>query len=165
MYSSVVALIGLIVIGFIVYMAFRDRLFSEGYEPNPHPAIAPLEVRTEPVAPPRTVAPSGPSAPSQAAPSDEVVVYGDPSARDPYADKQERANAPEKMRYPERSYRPAVENTDISLAGQAGIAGEPAQNSPQAYQKFQTEFIQNSGEFMNGVYANDTTSPTNFSAF
>ena len=54
----------------------------------------------------------------------------------------------------------------MSIAQQGGIAGYPGQTSPQAYQKFQTEFVQNSGEFMDGgVYANDTMSPTNFSAF
>jgi hypothetical protein len=32
-------------------------------------------------------------------------------------------------------------------------------------QQFSTDFIQNGGEFMRGVFANDTYNDTNFSAF
>jgi hypothetical protein len=94
-----------------------------------------------------------------------MVVYGEPHATDPYADNMEASDAPETMRYPERSFRAAPPNDQTQLAMEAGIAGVPGQTSPQAYQKFGTEGIQNSGEFMNGVYANDVTSDANFSAF
>jgi hypothetical protein len=51
------------------------------------------------------------------------------------------------------------------LSQESGIAGPSGQNSPQNYQKFGIDMVQNSGAFYNGVYANDTGSDTNFSAF
>jgi hypothetical protein len=164
--SSIISLIGILILGFILYTVVKDKLFgTEGFEMNNQPGQAALEIRQLPVAPPRTITPSGPSSPAQAPPEDEEVVYGEPHAVDPYADKQEASDAPENMRYPERSYRPAPDNNQTVIASQAGIAGYPGQTSPQAYQSFNTEFVQNSGEFMNGVYANDSVSPSNFSAF
>ena len=165
--SSIISIIGILLLGFILYTVVRDKLFgTEGFEMNNQPGQAALEIRQLPVAPPRTITPSGPSAPAQAPPDDEEVIYGEPHAVDPYADHNEASDAPENMRYPERSYRPAPDNNNqINIASQAGIAGNPGQTSPQSYQSFSTEPIQNSGEFMHGVYANDTTSPPNFSAF
>jgi hypothetical protein len=164
--SSIAFFIGLILIGFIVYLTIKDWVFGkieEGYEMNNQPAEGPLEIRQSPLAPPRTITSSGPSPPSQEAPEGEVVIYGDPHARDPYADKHEASDAPENLRYPERAFRPSVPNDQVVIADEAGIAGGPGQHSPQNYQSFNTEFVQNSGAFMGGVYANDTTSPTNFS--
>lgn len=166
---SSIFVIGVILFGFIVYMAIKDKIFGndlETFEMNNQPGMAALEIRQSAVAPPRTIVSSGPNPPSQAPPDDEIVVFGEPAARDPYADKQEASDAPENMRYPERSFRPAPDNDITSIANQSGIAGYPGQNSPQNSQQYQTEFVQNSGQFMEGgVYANDTTSPTNFSAF
>jgi hypothetical protein len=168
--SSSWFIIGAILIGFVLYLSIKDSIFGthdafEGYEPNPHPAKGPVEIRQEPIAPPRTVAASGPNPPAQSAPNGEVVIYGEPAPADPYSENAEASNAPENMRYPERSFRPAPANDVDGLAVESGIAGGPGQNSSQAYQKFSAEPIQNSGEFMNGVFANDTLSDTNFSAF
>jgi hypothetical protein len=69
------------------------------------------------------------------------------------------------MTYPERSFRPAVSNDQVGLAYESGIAGSKNQYSPQNVQKFGLDMVQNSGEFYNGIYANDTTTDTNFSAF
>lgn len=165
--SSVFFIVGVILLGFVLYMIVKDKIFgaSENFEINNHPGQAALEIRQAPVAPPRTIVSSGPNPPSQTPPDNEEVIYGEPAARDPYADRMEAADAPENMRYPERAYRPAPDNTITSIAPQAGIAGPDHQTSPQAYQGFNPEFVQNSGEFMNGVYANDTTDNPNFSAF
>lgn len=166
--SSSIIMIGLIIFAFVVYLIFRDRIFGsvrEYFEVNNQPDIAALEIRQTAVAPPRKITPSGPSPPSQDSPNDEIISYGEPAARDPYADRQEASDAPESLRNPERSFRPTPMNNQSDLAVEAGIAGEPGQTSPQSYQKFNTEPIQNSGEFMNGVYANDSNSDENYSAF
>ena len=166
--SSIAFVIGIILVGFILYIVLRDWIFGktlDGYENNYRPADGPLEIRQAPLEPPRTITPSGPSPPAQAAPPSEAVVYGEPSAIDHYADHMEASDAPENMRYPERSFRPTPPNNQTGLAAEAGIAGGPGQTSPQAYQQFSTDFVQNSGEFMGGVYANDSDSPANFSAF
>lgn len=167
MNTSIFFVLGAIVLAFILYTVLRDYIFgkNEFFEVNSQPGEAALEIRQLPVDGPRTVMPSGPNPPSQSPPDDEEVRYGEPHAVDPYADSQEAADARENMRYPERSFRPSVDNDQVMIAREAGIAGSADQTSPQAYQKFNTEGIQNSGEFMGGVYANDIGSDANFSAF
>lgn len=167
--TSTIYFIGLLLIGFAVYWLVKDKLFpvdtpqtKEGFE---RPASAPIQIRQAPLYPERTVAPSGPNPPNQAAPSDEVVIYSDPVAKDPYYESQESADIPENLRYPERSFRPTVANNQTQVAVEAGIASNNMQVSADNSQKFSTDFIQNGGEFMTGVYANDTYNDTNFSAF
>ena len=164
--SGYLSILGILLLAFIFYMAVRPIVFgSEGFE---YPAPAPLEIRTGSNAEHqdvRKVMPSGPNPPSQAPPQGEVVIHGEPAAADPYAERTEAADAPENLRHVERSFRPAPDNDTVVLAAAGGIAGESAQNSPQAYQKFGTDFVQNSGEFMTGIFANDTMSDANYSAF
>jgi hypothetical protein len=167
MNPSIFFVLGAILLAFILYTVVRDYIFGkrEYFEINRQPGEAALEIRQLPVEGPRTVMPSGPNSPSQSPPDDEEVRYGEPHAVDPYADRQQAADAEENMRYPERSFRPSVDNDQTMIAREAGIAGSADQTSPQAYQKFNTEGIQNSGSFMDGVYANDVGSDANFSAF
>jgi hypothetical protein len=164
--------VGILILAFIFYMAVRPMIFDgvsaagtskEGFE---YPAPAPLEIRAGPAQEKaRRIVSSGPNPPSQAPPQGEIVINGEPAAADPYAERTETADAPENLRHVERSFRPAPDNDMVGLAPAAGIAGEAAQNSPQAYQKYGTDFVQNSGEFMSGVFANDIMSDANFSAF
>lgn len=167
MNSSLLFVLGAILLAFILYTVFREYIFGkrEYFEVNRQPGEAALEIRQLPVDGPRTVMPSGPNSPSQSPPDEEEVRYGEPHAVDPYADRQQAADAEESMRYPERSFRPSVDNDQTVIAREANIAGSPDQTSPQAYQKYNTESIQNSGSFMDGVYANDVGSDANFSAF
>jgi hypothetical protein len=162
--NSVIYIFGFLLLGFTLYWIFRDKIFAsnEGFD---RPGRADLEIRKAPVEPPRTITPSGPSPPAQMSPTSETVIYGEPAARDPFDEQYEASDAPEKMRYPENSFRPAPGNDQVQIAQEAGIAGSQMQTSPQAYQKFGTDFVQNSGEFMEGVYANDTMSDTSYSAF
>jgi len=48
---------------------------------------------------------------------------------------------------------------------ESGIGAAASQATANSMQTFAPEFAQNGGEFMNGIFANDTTEPTNFSAF
>lgn len=163
--SSYLAIIGVLILAFIIYMAIRPMIFGGAAAGFEVPAPAALEIRQAPLEKPRRIVASGPNPPSQAASDDEAVIYGEPAATDPYAERAEAADAPEQLRHVERSFRPAPQNVMTGLAVQAGIAGESAQTSPQAYQKFGTDFVQNSGEFMTGIYANDTMSDANYSTF
>ena len=92
-------------------------------------------------------------------------MHAGPAPRDPLAEDEEESNAAPKMTYPERSFRPAPPNDQVGLAEESGIAGPTNQHTPQNVQQFGLDMIQNQGEFYNGIYANDTTSDTNFSAF
>jgi len=161
-------LVGILLVGFVVYSLFRDQLFDsvdmEPFQPSTFsassPSPAPLLIREAPVYPDRQVAPSGPSPPSQASDSEEVIVYGPPQANDPYQEHQESSHIPENLRHPERAYRPAPPQEHASLAVQAGLAS-PVSTGPS----MSTEMIQNGGEFMSGVFANDNFEDSSFSAF
>jgi hypothetical protein len=152
-------------VAFGLYFAIRDKLFPGLTENFEHPGRAPLEILPSSYSPPKTVVASGPNAPSQAAPPGEVVLHAAPAPRDPYAEEEEAASAEPRMTYPERAFRPAPPNDQVGLAVEAGIAGTPGQTSPQNTQKFGIEMVQNSGEFYNGIYANDVDSNVNYSAF
>ncbi len=174
--KSSVYLFATLLIGFIVYWLIKDKLFdnydnsnnkitvksSDGFE---HPGKAPIEIRQAPIYPERTVAASGPNPPSQAAPGNETVVYSDPSPMDPYSETQQSSDIPEELRYPERSFRAPPINTNTQIAVESGVASNNHQISAQNNQRFSTDFIQNDGEFMPGIFANDTSLDTNYSAF
>lgn len=111
--------------------------------------------------------PGGPSAPSQAPPMNEVIYQPEEGPRDPSAESYESSEMPERLRHPERSFRPAPGNTEPTLweAQAAGIAGPPDPSQLQQAQMFSLEMAENGGEIMPGIFANDTLAPTNFSGF
>lgn len=137
---------------------------KENFE-SPAPAMVPPTLPALAVAGPRTIQPGGPSTPTQAAPLDTVRVVAQPSATDPYAEPNEDANAPEKLRHPERMFRPAPDMDAVDMIRDSGIGGVAQQATANAIQTFAPDFAQNGGSFMGGVFANDTDIPTNFSDF
>ena len=158
--------LGALVGGFIVYYLARDKIFPLVFdEPAKFglPAPGPIEVRQAPVYPQRIVAPSGPNSPSQS--GEQVVIYGEPQATDPYHESQENSDIPERMRNPENSFRPAPPQDQHQIAVQAGVASGRIQTNSDNSQTFSQEFIQGGGEFMPGIFANDTFTDTNFSSF
>lgn len=168
--KSYTYILGLLLVGFIVYFLLKDQIFDSSItqvqvEKFEVPAPASIEIRQAPIYPERTIMPSGPNPPSQEAPKGEVVMYGEPVAKDPYYEPQESSDIPERQRYPERSFRPPPMNNNTSIAVEAGIASNNIQVTADNSQKFQPDFIQGGGEFMPGIFANDTYSDTNFSAF
>jgi hypothetical protein len=120
-------------------------------------------IRQAPVYPEQTVSPSGPSPPSQQPPSNETIMYGPPQANDPYDSSQESSMIPENLRHPERAYRPSPPQQHTSIAVQSGIASELSSGSSGSMMN--PEMINNGGEFMSGVFANDNFDATNFSSF
>jgi hypothetical protein len=170
--NSYIYIFGILLVGFILYFLIKDKIFdtedtsyTKMTETFEIPAPASIEIRQAPIYPERTVMSSGPNPPSQEAPQGEVVVYGDPVPKDPYYESQESSDIPENLRYPERSFRSPPLNDNTSIAVEAGIASNNTQVSADNSQKFQPEFIQGGGEFMPGIFANDTFSDTNYSSF
>lgn len=157
-------------VGFVFYFLIKDNIFdnsaqnttSEKFET---PALTDIEVRQTPIYPPRTITSSGPNPPSQSSPNNEVVVYGEPEPKDPYSEMQESSTIPENLRYPERSFRPPPLNNNTTIATEAGIASNNIQIGSDTSQKFRPDFIQAGGEFMPGIFANDTFSDVNYSTF
>jgi hypothetical protein len=166
----------LLLIGFAVYFLVRDRIFDTPHvsfaaEPfsvpaySSIPAPASIEIRQAPIYPERTITSSGPNPPNQEAPNGEQVVYGDPSPKDPYYEKEDSSDIPEHLRHPERSFRPAPMNNNTTIAVQSGVASQNLQVNNDNSQQFQQELIQGGGEFMPGIFANDTFNDASFSAF
>jgi hypothetical protein len=173
--SSYLYLLGIVLVGFVVYFFIRDKIFDNGddvvlsppelFSTHSIPAPASIEIRQASSYPPQVVASSGPNAPSQAPPSGETVVYAEPQATDPYHEQQESSDIPENLRHPERSFRPTPLNDNTSLAVQSGVASNRTQVSNDNSQQFQTEIISGGGEFMPGIFANDTFNDASFSSF
>jgi hypothetical protein len=165
-------ILGILLVGFVVYFLVRDKIFDPPVTPYTKatenfevPAPASIELRKAPIYPERVIMPSGPNPPSQQAPQGEIVVYGEPTASDPYYEAQESSDIPENLRYPERSFRPPPLNNNTSIAVEAGIASNNIQVTSDNSQKMQPDFIQGGGEFMPGIFANDTLSDKSYSAF
>ena len=74
-YSSLAFLISAIILGFALYMLVRDKIYGPNIENFEHFARGPVEVMTTSYSPPKTVAASGPNAPSQEAPRGEIVMH------------------------------------------------------------------------------------------
>ncbi len=132
---------------------------------EPAPAFVPENLPMPDVEAPRTIMPGGPSAPSQAPPLDSHRRAPSTEATDPYAEQNEDANAPERLRHPERMFRPAPQMDAIDAIQDSGIGGMAQQTTNNAMQVFAPEFAQNGGEFMSGIFANDNDVPTAFSDF
>jgi hypothetical protein len=56
-------------------------------------------------------------------------------------------------------------NDNTSIAESSGIASTTQQVTASGAQGFSTEIIQGGGEFMTGVFANDTFDDRSFSSF
>ena len=110
------------------------------------------------------VSSSGPNSPA-AAPSRDMgsEMSRPPEASDPYDRVNEDANAPEQLRYPERSFGPGVTPKETQNNENAGLAG-PVADSSQAFQQFSPEFVTNGGSFFGSVTAVEDENP-NYSAF
>ena len=170
--KSYVYVFGILVVGFVFYFLLKDKIFdntpvqtlkrTENFEV---PAPASIEIRQAPIYPERVVMSSGPNPPSQEAPNNQLVVYGEPAPKDPYYETQESSDIPERQRYPERSFRPPPLNNNTSIAVEAGIASNNIQMTSDNSQQFRPDFIQGGGEFMPGIFANDILSDKSYSAF
>ena len=123
------------------------------------PAPASIEIRQAPLYPERNIQ-SGPNPPSQQA-NEETVIYGEPNAKDPYYESQESSDIPENLRHPERSFRPPPLNNNTSIAVESGVANTVSNTNTGV----SPEFIQGGGEFMPGIFANDTLSDKSYSSF
>jgi len=168
--NSYLAVVVILLIGFAVYYMFQDKLFdlpdSMDQFQESIPAQAGVEIRQAPIYPPRQVASSGPHSPQQASQQEGTMdVYAPPGPKDPYAEPQESSEIPENLRHPERSFRAPPTNDQRQLAVQAGIASPHHQVSSDQAQMYSQEMIQNGGEYMPGIFANDTFNDSSFSSF
>jgi hypothetical protein len=172
--KSTLAVFILMIVGFGVYFFSRDYFFDSNetflttVAPS-LPAPASIVIRQAPTYPERVITPSGPSPPSassaSSASSSEVTLYGPPVPNDPYHESQENSTIPETLRHPERAYRAPPSNQNTSIAIHSGIASPSVAVSSDESSSMNPEMIQNGGEFLSGVFANDTFQDTAYSSF
>ena len=77
----------------------------------------------------------------------------------------ESAQIPERLRHPERSFSPGFINDETTAAVASGVASYSAGATRKAEQTFGPEFVQNGGQFMGGVTANDDSLAVAYSGF
>ena len=77
----------------------------------------------------------------------------------------ESAQIPERLRHPERSFSPGFINDETNGAVASGVASYSAGVTRKAEQTFGPEFVQNGGQFMGGVTANDDSLAVSYSGF
>ena len=164
---SHIYLIILLLIGFISYFNLKDFIFNtaDSFDTPILQNGSSIEYSKLPSYPERNISPGGPNTPSQSPPINEIVVNSQPNATDPYSMNYETSDIPENMRYPERSYQPTPLNNNTSLANEAGISSTKQQVSADNREVYSQDMIQNGGQFMPGIFANDTFNDTSFSTF
>ena len=136
---------------------------KEGFQALDTTAAAP-QVEYKPRIYPARNTVSGPS-PNQAAPNDEIRMSPPETAHDPYEATEESAAIPERLRHPERMFQPAPSNQTHDIATASGVASASASQAADALNAFTPEFAQNGGEFMQGIFANDSAEPGGYSPF
>ena len=157
--------VGLLFALLVILSIILFFLPREGFVALNTSAAAPLIEQPSKLYPARTMVASGPSTPSQAPQLDEVRMASPEVAHDKYAPNEESASMPERMRYPERMFQPAPSNSTREIAEASGIASASSSQASHSMQSFAPEVASNGGEFMNGIFANDSSEPGSYSAF
>jgi len=86
-----------------------------------------------------------------------------PEANDPYSESSQEADAPENLRFPERSFGPGLVPQQTAAHLMSGMAGNASESS-QAVHQFNPELVTNGGAFFGSVTAVEDENP-NYSAF
>lgn len=98
-------------------------------------------------------------------PQKGVRVAKEESPFDSEENTYESAQIPERLRHPERSFSPGFINDETSAAVASGVASYSAGVARKAEQTFGPEFVQNGGQFMSGITANDDSLAVSYSGF
>ena len=98
-------------------------------------------------------------------PQKKVVVHKEEVPFDTQENTYESAQIPERLRHPERSFSPGYVNDETGTAVASGVASYSAALTQKAEQTFGPEFVQNGGQFMGGVTANDDSLAVSYSGF
>lgn len=160
MWSRLLLAAGLLAAAIFVWFFFKSEGFvSKSLEV---PSSAPLIEANEYRGPANTV-PGGPNPPAVASSGLPEQFTPEPDGNDPYSESVESANAPENLRFPERSFGPGVIPESTKLAVQGGLANASSGHSAAAFQQFSPEFATNGGTWLDSVTANEDNSP--YSAF
>jgi hypothetical protein len=160
-------LVGLIFLAYKVY-TMLDVDVNEQFSSNQYaiekPSLAPRETRPMPLHS-SVVSSSGPNSPNSA-PEEKMPVklYDDPKPSDSMDDRIESADAPERLRFPERNFGATMIPRDSNVEVDSGLANVATATTNQAIQHFTPERVTGGAHFFGEVSANEDLSP-NYTAF
>ena len=147
-----------LIIAVLFFLAYR--YFTEGFQ------MRPSNFYSMPTLPERTVTSGGPSSPNVVLKESMATVIAEPETpNDPYDQREGSHPIQDSMRYPERSFGPAGQNSITDIATESGIASKNVQNVQNSARVFSPEFSQNGGYVADEVVANDTFDDQSYSAF
>ena len=147
-----------LIIAVLFFLAYR--YFTEGFQ------MRPSNFYSVPTLPERTVTSGGPSSPNVVLKESMATVIAEPETpNDPYDQREGSHPIQDSMRYPERSFGPAGQNSITDIATESGIASKNVQNVQNSARVFSPEFSQNGGYVADEVVANDTFDDQSYSAF
>lgn len=162
MWRRLLSALGLLALGIGIWWLFSSEGFTQARAG--HPGYAP-PIEALPERGDLEVASSGPNPPNVAPPRAlRGTISPDPEPKDPYEETVDTADAPERLRHPERSFSPGVVPDNTGIAVQGGVASVQVANSAQAFQQFAPEGASNGGQWLDNVSAMEMDSP-NYSAF
>lgn len=153
---------------YAMFLVLKNTYFRQDIPVIQEDFVAPAPPVSQPIPePPRTISPGGPNSPNAMAPPDMPAVrVSPPGDSDPYDETYGSSEMKDNLRHPERLFGPAPSPTDTAIAEGSGVASPTNAVVGQALQTFSPDFAQNGGEFLDGgIFANDTLSDANYSAF
>ena len=110
-----------LIIAVLFFLAYR--YFTEGFQ------MRPSNFYSMPTLPERTVTSGGPSSPNVVLKESMATVIAEPETpNDPYDQREGSHPMQDSMRYPERSFGPAGQNSITDIATESGIASKNVQN-------------------------------------
>ena len=167
MVQQILLAIVLAALFYSLFLVVKNTYFRQEVHGVEEAFIAPAPAVSQPIPePPRVVAPAGPNSPSAMAPPDMPAVrVPAPDSSDPYDETYGSSQMEDNLRHPERLFGPAPSPKETAIAEGSGVASRNVEVG-QALQTFSPDFAQNGGEFLDGgIFANDTLSDANYSAF
>lgn len=164
LYASI-SIVLLLYLAYCWYMydpSFRLRTFTAESVTSPVP-VAPVP------APPSIDMKEGmghtPPMQPMLQPQRKAVIPKEELPFDTQENTYESAQIPERLRHPERSFSPGYVNDETGTAVASGVASYSAAVTQKAEQTFGPEFVQNGGQFMGAVTANDDSLAVSYSGF
>ena len=161
--------IKLVIVGALLFFAYYLQTYvfiSESFKDRSLevPAMAPQEYRP-PIRKPIEVTSGGPGAPNAQPPKMMMpTLPPGPAPSDPLDDQVQAADAPQDLRYPERSFGPGKVPNSVAIAQASGIAAQASMLTAQSSQQFSPELVANGGMFFGDVAPIESENP-NYTAF
>lgn len=157
----------LIVFIALITLFFGIRYLIEGFSNNTLYISEFNETAKAPsTLPEQVVSPGGPNPPNASLREGMATVIAAPEKpNDPYEHAEGDYPVEDSMRYPERSFGPAVVNNQTEVLANSGVANNSVQEVNNSFRIFSPEFAETGGYVDEQVSANDTLDAHIYSPF